>query len=69
HPVTPFSADLVEGLTSAPTLLAGETLSFSVAGGAKVTGSGNGGTAANITAANIVTKNGVVHVIDRVLLP
>jgi uncharacterized surface protein with fasciclin (FAS1) repeats len=68
-PARAFSADLVEGLTSAPTLLAGETLSFSVAGGAKVTGSGNGGNASNITAVNIVTKNGVVHVIDRVLLP
>ena len=37
-PVRAFSADLVEGLTSAPTLLTGKTLSFSTTGGAKVTG-------------------------------
>jgi uncharacterized surface protein with fasciclin (FAS1) repeats len=60
---------LVEGLTSAPTLLTGKTLSFSTTGGAKVTGSGNGGMASNITKVNIGAKNGVVHVIDRVLLP
>ena len=64
-----FSADLVEGLTTAPTLLSGKSLSFSISGGAKVTGSGNGGTASNITKVNIVAKNGVIHVIDRVLLP
>ena len=68
-PVRAFSADLVEGLTTAPTLLSGKTLSFSVSGGAKVTGSGNGGNASNITKVNIVARNGVVHVIDRVLLP
>jgi uncharacterized surface protein with fasciclin (FAS1) repeats len=68
-PVRAFSADLVEGLTSAPTLLSGKNLSFSVAGGAKVTGSGNSGTASNISKVNLVAKNGVVHVIDRVLLP
>ncbi len=68
-PARAFSADLVEGLTTAPTLLAGKSLTFSVSGGAKVTGSGNGGTASNITKVNILAKNGVVHVIDRVLLP
>ncbi len=68
-PVRAFSADLVEGLTTAPTLLSGKSLTFSIAGGAKVTGSGNAGTASNIVKVNIVAKNGVVHVIDRVLLP
>jgi uncharacterized surface protein with fasciclin (FAS1) repeats len=68
-PARAFSADLIEGLTTAPTLLSGKSLSFSVTGGAKVTGSGNGGTASNITKVNLVAKNGVVHVIDRVLLP
>ena len=68
-PARAFSADLIEGLTSAPTLLTGKTLTLSVSGGAKVTGSGNGGSASNITKVNIVAKNGVVHVIDRVLLP
>lgn len=68
-PARAFSADLVEGLTTAPTLLSGKSLSFSVSGGAKVTGSGNGGSASNIVKVNLVAKNGVVHVIDRVLLP
>jgi uncharacterized surface protein with fasciclin (FAS1) repeats len=68
-PVRAFSADLVEGLTTAPTLLTGKSLSFSVSGGAKVTGSGNAGSASNIVKVNIGAKNGVVHVIDRVLLP
>jgi uncharacterized surface protein with fasciclin (FAS1) repeats len=68
-PARAFSADLVEGLATAPTLLSGKSLAFSVTGGAKVTGSGNGGTASNIVKVNIVAKNGVVHVIDRVLLP
>lgn len=68
-PARAFSADLVEGLTTAPTLLTGKSLAFSVSGGAKVTGSGNAGTASNITKVNIVAKNGVIHVIDRVLLP
>jgi uncharacterized surface protein with fasciclin (FAS1) repeats len=68
-PVRAFSADLAEGLTTAPTLLSGKSLAFSISGGAKVTGSGNGGTASNITKVNIVAKNGVIHVIDKVLLP
>ncbi len=68
-PARAFSADLVEGLTTAPTLLSGKSLTFSVSGGAKVTGSGNGGVASNITKVDIVAKNGVVHVIDKVLLP
>jgi uncharacterized surface protein with fasciclin (FAS1) repeats len=68
-PARAFSADLVEGLTTAPTLLSGKSLAFSVSGGAKVTGSGNGGSASNIVKVNLVAKNGVVHVIDRVLLP
>lgn len=67
--VRAFSADLAEGLTTAPTLYTGKSLTFSVTGGAKVTGSGNGGNASNITRVNLMAKNGVVHVIDRVLLP
>jgi uncharacterized surface protein with fasciclin (FAS1) repeats len=34
-----------------------------------VRGNGNGGTASNVTQANLMATNGVVHVIDRVLLP
>lgn len=54
------SGDLVAG--SVPTLLAGESLSVSLTGGVKVG-------AASVTQANIITKNGVIHVIDSVLVP
>ena len=40
-----------------------------VNGELKLTGIGNGTDAANITSGNIVATNGVIHVIDRVLLP
>ncbi len=39
------------------------------ASGVTVTGRGNGTNASNVTAANVVATNGVIHVIDRVLLP
>ncbi|HEX7366254.1 MAG TPA: fasciclin domain-containing protein [Pelobium sp.] len=61
-----FSTDLSEGLM--PTTVNGGKLSISLTGGAKVKGAGNS-TAANITATDIVTTNGVVHVIDQVLKP
>ena len=38
-------------------------------GGPTITGNGNGGNRSNIIATNIVTRNGLVHLIDRVLLP
>jgi len=44
-------------------------LSNGTGGGPTVTGSGNGANKSNIIATNIVCRNGVVHVIDRVLLP
>lgn len=43
--------------------------SVNVSGDLKLTGIGNGTDAANITRANISVTNGVVHIIDRVLLP
>lgn len=48
----------------------GASVRFNVASG-KVTilGKGNGNNAANVTTADVVTSNGVLHVIDRVLLP
>ncbi len=48
----------------------GNSVRFTVSGGkVTVTGKGNGSNAANITSADVVTSNGVIHVIDRVLLP
>jgi uncharacterized surface protein with fasciclin (FAS1) repeats len=65
-----FSSDLSNGTLS---MLAGGTstinLSNGATGGPTITGGGNGGNKSNILAANVVCTNGVVHVIDRVLLP
>jgi uncharacterized surface protein with fasciclin (FAS1) repeats len=48
----------------------GGSLRFNVSGG-KVTiqGKGNGTNVANVTQGDLATTNGVVHIIDRVLLP
>jgi uncharacterized surface protein with fasciclin (FAS1) repeats len=54
-------ADLKDG-ASINTALAGKTLKVSTMSGAKVND-------AKVTSANIVTTNGVIHVIDAVLLP
>jgi uncharacterized surface protein with fasciclin (FAS1) repeats len=61
-----LSSDLTESAT--PTTLNGGTVTITLSGGAKVKGIGNT-TASNITSADIITTNGVVHVIDQVLLP
>lgn len=61
-----LSSDLTEG--AMPTTLNGGKVTVTLAGGAKVKGNGNN-TASNITATDMMTTNGVVHVIDRVLLP
>ena len=66
-PARVFSVDLREGL-SAPTALANNNLTITLAGGAKVKGNGNT-TGSNIVAVNILGRNGVIHVIDSVLLP
>jgi uncharacterized surface protein with fasciclin (FAS1) repeats len=67
-----FSTDLPNvGATEVPTAgiatNTGDKLTFDLAGGAKVkaTGSGN----SSIVLANILATNGVIHVIDKVLLP
>ncbi|MFW6259939.1 MAG: fasciclin domain-containing protein, partial [Tangfeifania sp.] len=60
-----MSADLTEGMT-APTLL-GEEITFSLDGGATITDPN--GRVSNITAVDIEAQNGVVHVIDTVILP
>lgn len=62
-----FSADLREGI-SAPTLLSGQNVSITLAGGPKVQGTGNA-SGSNIVATDILARNGVIHVIDQVLLP
>jgi uncharacterized surface protein with fasciclin (FAS1) repeats len=61
-----FSSDLVNG--SMPATVNGETVKIIVGATAQVKGNGNA-QPSNIVAANIVTTNGVVHVIDQVLLP
>jgi uncharacterized surface protein with fasciclin (FAS1) repeats len=61
-----FSSDLVAG--SLP-MFAGGNTTISLSSGATIRGTGNGSNASNITATNIMCRNGVVHLIDRVLLP
>ena len=65
-----FSSDLTNGNV---TMLANGTatinLSNGTGGGPTITGSGNGSSSSNIMMTNILARNGVVHVIDRVLLP
>ncbi len=61
-----FSSDLTEG--AKPATVNGKTVTITLTGGAKVKGMSNA-TASVISPANIVTTNGVVHVIDQVLLP
>ncbi len=60
-----FSSDLATG----PLTMLGGTTTVSLASGATIKGTGNGANAANIIATNIMCRNGVVHVIDRVILP
>jgi uncharacterized surface protein with fasciclin (FAS1) repeats len=61
-----FSSDLANGSLA---MLAGGNTTISLTTGATIRGNGNGGTASNIAATNIMVRNGVVHLIDRVLLP
>jgi uncharacterized surface protein with fasciclin (FAS1) repeats len=60
-----FSSNLVDGST--PATLNG-SVTIQLSGGAKVKGNTNT-TASNIVAVDLVATNGVVHVIDQVLLP
>lgn len=61
-----FSSDLVNGSL---TMLAGGSTTISLSPAATIRGNGNGSNASNIIATNVMARNGVVHVIDRVLLP
>jgi transforming growth factor-beta-induced protein len=66
-PTTAFSFDLAEGPQSVPTL-AGENLTVTRTGDA-VTVTDSAGTTYNVVAADVAIANGVVHVIDGVVLP
>lgn len=61
-----FSVDLRNGMVM--TTLQGGNVTISTTGGASVRGAGNPANS-NITAADLIARNGVIHVIDRVLLP
>jgi uncharacterized surface protein with fasciclin (FAS1) repeats len=61
-----FSSDLANGNLA---MLAGGNTTISLGTGATIKGNGNGASVSNIIATNIVTRNGVVHLIDRVLIP
>jgi uncharacterized surface protein with fasciclin (FAS1) repeats len=55
-----MSTDLTEGMTAAT--VNGANITITLEGGAKVNG-------ANIVAADVAATNGVIHVIDAVILP
>lgn len=61
-----FSSDLTNG--ASVTTANGGNVTIALGSGASVKGSSNT-TASNITSTNIMATNGVIHVIDRVLLP
>ncbi len=61
-----FSTNLSSG--NVPTVQGGN-VAVDLTNGVRLTGAGNGGNAAGVTGADLVATNGVVHVIDRVLLP
>jgi uncharacterized surface protein with fasciclin (FAS1) repeats len=63
-----FSSDLTNGAV-VPTANTGKSVTIGITGsGATVKGATNT-TASNIIGTNVMARNGVVHVIDRVLLP
>lgn len=66
-PAVAFSFDLAEGANTVPTL-AGEDLTVTRTGN-NVTVTDAAGNTFNVVTANVAIENGVVHVIDGVLLP
>ncbi|HVT86269.1 MAG TPA: fasciclin domain-containing protein [Chitinophagaceae bacterium] len=63
-----FSSDLTNGATPA-TANAGKTVTISLSGDTPSVKGQSNTAASNIIATNIMATNGVIHVIDRVLLP
>lgn len=61
-----FSTNLVSGTVTTAGMA---PITITVGSGVQVRGAGNGTNNANVTAANVLATNGIVHVIDRVLLP
>ncbi|MDF2188001.1 fasciclin domain-containing protein [Paraflavitalea sp. CAU 1676] len=61
-----FTSDLTEG--AQPASLGGGKLTITLAGGAKVKGNGNT-TAASLSITDVMATNGVIHVVDKILLP
>lgn len=66
-PATAFSFDLAEGAQQVPTL-GGEELTV-IRSGSEVTVRDKAGNTYEVVAADVAIENGVVHVIDGVLLP
>lgn len=62
-----FSSDLTNNMSVS--MFAGGNTLITLNGGARILGEGNGIDAHNIIKTDIVTTNGVIHVIDGVLLP
>ena len=61
-----FSIDLVNGMM--PTMLLSGKTTITLTSGAQIKGNGNS-MASNIAPTDIICTNGIIHVIDRVLLP
>jgi uncharacterized surface protein with fasciclin (FAS1) repeats len=61
-----FSSDLTDNMSV--NMFAGGSTTITLTGGPKIKGTKNA-EAFNIIKTNIVTTNGVIHVIDGVLLP
>jgi len=64
------SAMVADNIPNRNTLLTNRTLAFTYPGGAvQIVGTGNANQPATVKKADIQTTNGVIHTIDRVLLP
>ncbi|MHA4842891.1 fasciclin domain-containing protein [Flavitalea antarctica] len=65
-PARVFSSDLTEG--AKPATAGGATVTITLGGGAKVKGNSSP-VASNIVVTNVMASNGVIHAIDKVLIP